>query len=373
MVKNPWDNDNQNNQNNNNNKKNESDNDTNKTKETLNFKNKQLNDFKKKTSEFIKASKSKYWSKFLKSPAKYAILIVLFIWFATGFYTVNTNEQAAVLRFGKYIVTKGPGLHYHLPYPIETAIVENVTQENKIEIGFRTTTKSFYTGNDDENKIDIPSEGVMLTGDENVVKADFTVVWNIKNLKNYLFKIRNQEDTIKIVSESVIREIVGQDDLLNVLFKGREEIQIATKIMLQKLLDDYESGVNVKRIQLLKVEPPEQVIDSYKDIQRAQLDAQSVINQAEAVLNQKVPEARGEAEKITKSAEAYKAKIVNKATGNAKRFAEVLKEYNKAKDITKKRMYIDTMENILKNANVTILDKNTSNNTLPYLPLKNKK
>jgi membrane protease subunit HflK len=348
MVKNPWEDD----------QDNQKEEKQSEKKEEKNDNIKQMNFNQFKGSKFFKKAKDKIGSKFLKSPVKFTVLIILSLWLISGLYIVDNGEQAVILRFGEYVRTSEEGLHYHLPFPIESAMIKKVTQEHRIEIGYKTSG---------DDTIDVPSEGVMLTGDENVVKADFTIIWNIKDLKEYFFNIKDQEYTIKIVAESVIREIVGQNSLLDVLIEKRDQIESQTKQSLQELMDKYEGGVQIRSVQLLSVEPPKPVIDSFNDIQRARLEKESMINKAEAYMNERVPYARGEAEKIIKNAEAYKAKTVNAATGDVSRFKEVLSQYRISRKVTEDKIYIDTMKELMKNTDLLIMDKNVGGNALPYL------
>ena len=292
-------------------------------------------------------------------------LVVIVLWIVSGFYRVNADEQGVVLRFGEWVRTTAPGLHYHLPYPIEEALTPGVTRVNRISIGFREPI-GFSS---DDSLRQVPEEALMLTGDENIVDINFTVFWLIKDAGKFLFNVRNQEITIKSLAESAMRDSIGRTPLEKVLTEGREIIESSTKTLLQSVLDSYEAGIEISQVQLQKVDPPEQVIDSFRDVQRAKADQEKIRNQAEAYRNDLIPKARGEAEKIIQEAEGYKREVVARSTGDAKRFLSVYNSYKLAKDVTVKRIYLETLEEVLKNANKIIIDESAGTGVVPYLPL----
>ncbi|HAE74994.1 MAG TPA: FtsH protease activity modulator HflK [Alphaproteobacteria bacterium] len=292
-------------------------------------------------------------------------LVVIVLWIASGFYRVNADEQGVVLRFGEWVRTTAPGLHYHLPYPIEEALTPGVTRVNRISIGFREPI-GFAS---DDSLRQVPEEALMLTGDENIVDINFTVFWLIKDAGKFLFNVRNQEITIKSLAESAMRDSIGRTPLEKVLTEGREVIESTTKTLLQSVLDGYEAGIEISQVQLQKVDPPEQVIDSFRDVQRAKADQEKIRNQAEAYRNALIPKARGEAEKIIQEAEGYKREVVARSTGDAERFLSVYNSYKLAKDVTVKRIYLETLEEVLKNANKIIIDESAGTGVVPYLPL----
>ncbi|MBL6934309.1 MAG: FtsH protease activity modulator HflK [Alphaproteobacteria bacterium] len=300
-----------------------------------------------------------------------SILIVLLIavaaWLFSGVYKVDTDEQGVVLRFGKWVRTTQPGLHYHLPGPIESVITPAVTRINKIEVGFRSPLKA---GKNSPTR-QVPEEALMLTGDENIVDINFTVFWRIKDAGQFLFNIRNPEATVKSVAESAMRETIGQDRLEPILTKGRGGIEEHTKGLMQGVLDDYGAGVEISQVKLEKVDPPEPVLNAFRDVQAAKADQETLQNQAMAYRNNLVPKARGEAAQITQEAEAYKQEIVARATGNAKRFLSVYNAYKVAKDVTRRRMYLEAMEEVVGDLNKVIIDIPAGDGTgvLPYLPL----
>ena len=290
----------------------------------------------------------------------FACLIFFILWLLTGFYKVNANEQGVVLRFGEWVRTTSPGLHYHLPYPIEIAKTPKVTKVNKTEIGFRVTGTSQRM---------LLEESLMLTGDENIVDINFSVFWIIDDAGKFLFKLRNPEKSVKSVSESVMREVIGITPIVDALAAGRQEIEILSLSKIQNVLDNYESGVKITQLQLQKVDPPDQVIDSFRDVQRARADKEKVINEAIAYKNDLIPRARGEAEQILQEAEAYKREIVARSEGDADRFNSVLKAYKNNEDVTRNRIYLETLEKIFQNATKVIIDTKQGSGVLPYLPL----
>ena len=289
-----------------------------------------------------------------------AILILIILWLLSGFYKVNANEQGVVLRFGEWVRTTLPGLHYHLPYPIERAKTPKVTKVNKTEIGFRELNNTQRM---------LLEESLMLTGDENIVDINFSVFWVINDAGKYLFKLRNPDASVKSISESVMREVIGNTPIADALAERRQEIEILSLDKIQNVLDKYESGIKVTQLQLQKVDPPDQVIDSFRDVQRARADKEKVINEGIAYKNDIIPRARGEAEQIIQKAEAYKREVVARSEGDAQRFESVLKSYKNNEDVTKKRIYLETLEGIFQNATKVIIDTKQGSGVLPYLPL----
>tara|TARA_B100000427_G_scaffold329718_1_gene347272 strand:- start:3025 stop:4167 length:1143 start_codon:yes stop_codon:yes gene_type:complete len=289
-----------------------------------------------------------------------SFLIIIFIWFLTGFYKVNANEQGVILRFGEWVRTTQPGLHYHLPYPIEVAKTPKVTKVNKTEIGFRTFR---------ESKRLLSEESLMLTGDENIVDINFSVFWVISDAGKFLFNLRKPENSIKAVSESVMREVIGNSLIASVLAEGRQDIETKSIEAIQLVLDNYQSGIKITQLQLQKVDPPDQVIDSFRDVQRARADKEKSINEAIAYRNDIIPKARGESSKITQEAEAYAKEVVARSEGDANRFNSILNSYKKNEDVTKNRIYLETLEEILQNASKVIIDTKQGSGVLPYLPL----
>jgi membrane protease subunit HflK len=300
------------------------------------------------------------------SGRSFILLLIIFagIWAATGFYRVNPQQQGVVLRFGEWVRTTAPGLHYHIPFPVETVLTPEVTRDNRIEIGYRDV------GGSSSSRRDIADESQMITGDENIVDIDFVVFWRVSDAGQYLFNLAEPDETIKVAAEAVMREIIGRTTIQTVLTEGRQEIQVQARQQLQDLLDEYKAGVRVRDVQLLAVDPPADVIDAFNEVQRARQDRDKLKNQADAFRNDIVPRARGEAAQLVAEAQAYEAEVVNRATGDASRFDQVYKAYLQNKDVTKERIYIETIEKILSNVDKIIIDESSSGNgVVPYLPL----
>ncbi|MBF0306207.1 MAG: FtsH protease activity modulator HflK [Alphaproteobacteria bacterium] len=297
------------------------------------------------------------------------LVVAVGLWFLTGFYRVGPDEQGVVLRFGKWVDTTGPGLHYHLPTPIESVLKPRVTRINTVELGFRSI--GGQRGAADTPTRDVSEESLMLTGDENIVDIDFAVFWQIKDAGQYLFNIRDPEGTVKVASESAMRDIIGQTPIHIALTEGRARIAIAARDLLQGLLDSYGAGIRVTQVQLLKVDPPGVVVDAFNDVQRAKADQERLRNEAEAYANDVLPRARGESVRLQQEAEAYKEQVVNLAQGDANRFLSVLESYRLSKDVTTRRLYLETMEDVLRRANKIIIDPGAegAQGVVPYLPL----
>jgi membrane protease subunit HflK len=296
------------------------------------------------------------------------LIAIVVIWLASGFYRVLPDEVGIVLRFGAYNRTTQPGLNYHLPAPIETALTPSVTRVNRTEIGYRSADTA--TGRGVVTR-QVPEEALMLTGDENIVDINFAVFWVIKDAKAYLFNIRDPEMTVKSAAESAMREVIGETPIASALAEGRGKIETETQKLLQSLLNDYGSGIELTEVQLQRVDPPDPVIDAFRDVQRAIADRARLRNEAEAYANDIIPRARGNAVRITQEAEAYRQQVTARAQGDAGRFDEVYKAYKAAQDVTQKRLYLETMEDILRNTNKVIIDRSAQGGSgvLPYLPL----
>jgi len=299
-------------------------------------------------------------------PLFLGLIILLIIWAASGLYRVLPDEQGVVLRFGKFVNTTQPGLNYHFPYPIETALTPKVTKVNRMDIGFRSGSDSGFSS---AGIADVPEESLMLTGDENIVNIDFSVFWVIKDAGNFLFKIQDPATTVKAAAETAMREVVAKSKLQSILTEGRSNIENETRDIAQGLLDEYESGIQITQVQTQKADPPDQVIDAFRDVQAARADMERAKNEAEAYQNDVIPRARGEAAKILQEAEAYKKQVVAAAEGEASRFLAIYNEYAKAKEVTQKRMYLETMEKVLANVDKIIIEKNVGAGVVPYLPL----
>ena len=299
-------------------------------------------------------------------PILFGLVILVIIWALSGLYRVLPDEQGVVLRFGKFTSTTQPGLNYHFPYPIETVLTPKVTKLNRIDIGFRSGSDSGFSST---GVADVPEESLMLTGDENIVNIDFSVFWVIKDAGHFLFKIQDPATTVKAAAETAMREVIAKSKLQSILTEGRSTIEIETQDIAQSLLDEYESGIQITQVQTQKADPPDQVIDAFRDVQAARADMERAKNEAEAYQNDVIPRARGEAAKILQEAEAYKKQVVAKAEGEASRFLAIYTEYAKAKEVTQERMYLETMEKVLADIDKVIIDKNAGTGVVPYLAL----
>jgi len=321
-----------------------------------------IREFQEKIKKFLPGGSS--------SGGKQTILVLIilgFVWLASGLYRVGPDEQGVVLRFGKFIKTTQPGLHYHIPVPIETVLTPKVTKVNRIDIGFRSERDSgFSTGG---GVADVPQESLMLTGDENIVNIDFSVFWLIKDAGKFLFEIQDPEGTVKAAAETAMREVIAKSKIQPVLTEGRALIEIETQEIIQSILDEYNSGIQITQVQTQKADPPDQVIDAFRDVQAARADMERSKNEAEAYANDVIPRARGEAAKIMQGAEAYKQRVVAASEGEASRFISIYNEYAKAKVVTQERMYLETMEKVLADIDKVIIDKNSGSGVVPYLPL----
>lgn len=296
---------------------------------------------------------------------KIILLVLLLVWLASGFYQVQPSEQGVILRLGKYTETTDAGLHYHLPYPFEEAFIVDISKERSINLG---VAEPEYGVRGAVNEF---TESHMLTGDENIVDINLTVVWNIKDAKDFLFKTRTPESTVKVAAQSVLREIIGQSKMEDVITGDRNKIENDTKKELQGLLDDFETGVNIVRVKLQKADPPTQVVEAFNEVQRAKTDAERFKNEAEAYANEVLPKAEGEAIKRTQEAEAYKQAVINRAEGEAKRFSSVYDAYKTGRIVTAKRLYLETMENVFKKTKKVVMEpSNKNSNMMPILPLK---
>jgi membrane protease subunit HflK len=297
-------------------------------------------------------------------------LAAVVLWGFSGFFRVEPDELGVVLRFGKYVREVQPGLNYHLPYPIEGALTPKALRVNKIDVGMRVV-EDLRRGS---TVRDVPEESLMLTGDENIVDVDFSVLWKVKpnGVGEYLFNIQNPEGTVKAVAESAMREVIGRSNIQPILTGARQNIESAVQELMQRVLDQYGAGVTIQQVQLQKVDPPTQVIDSFRDVQAARSDLERAQNEAQTYANRVVPEARGRAARVIQDAEAYREQTVAEAQGQTARFVQVYDQYKKAPDITRQRMYLETMERIFGGTDKIILDSGQGTGgtgVVPYLPL----
>ena len=280
-------------------------------------------------------------------------LLAIGLWAFSSFYTVKPEEKSVELFLGEFSSVGNSGLNF-APWPLVTYEVLPVTREQTESIGIGGR------GSD---------AGLMLTGDENIVDIDFNVVWNIKDAAEFLFNLRDPEQTIRAVSESAMREIIAQSELAPILNRDRDSIKDRLALLIQDTLDGYESGINIVRVNFDRADPPEQVIDAFREVQAAEQERDRLEKQADAYANRVLAQARGEAAQALETAEAYRAQVVNGATGEASRFSAILNEYLKAPEVTRKRMYLETMEEVLGRVDKVIIDDTGGSGVVPYLPL----
>jgi len=284
-----------------------------------------------------------------------ALLGVIGVWLMNSFYTVDADQEGVVLRFGKYVRSTPPGLHFII-WPIETVELPKVQAENQLNFGVSTRGGS--------------PEGLMLAGDQNIVDIKFTVLWKISDAEKFLFNVRDPERLVRVVAESSMREIVGRTQGDQIRTQGRLEAQNQVKDLIQTTLDRYNSGILIRGVKLEKADPPPAVIDAFEEVQRAEQNQNKFIREAESYRNKLLGEARGEAAKIVEDAKAYKARVVNEAEGEAQRFISVYDEYAKAKDVTRKRLFLETLEEVYSKTNKVIIEQGQQGSgVVPYLPL----
>lgn len=295
----------------------------------------------------------------LSSGLPYLGGILVVLWLASGIYVVGPDEQGVVLRFGAHVATEPPGLHYHFPYPIEEVYTPKVTEVRRIEIGYRSMGQT---------RRKMPTEGLMLTQDENIVDISFAVQYRISDPAQYLFNARNPESVVRQVAESSIREVVGRSKIDDVLTEGRAVIEQRVQALMQRILDQYKLGLMVDAVRLQEVHPPEPVLPAFLDVVSAREDLERARNEAEAYANDVIPRARGQAARLVEEAEGYRQRSIDQALGDASRFKQILSEYRQAPGVTRERLYLESMEEILRNANKVIVDSKRGNNVF-YLPL----
>ncbi len=290
------------------------------------------------------------FSRFLGKGIWSILGIVVLLWLASGIYIVKPDQQGIIRRFGEYSRTTSPGIHWRIPYPVERVDKPRVKQVKRAEIGFRTIDfgpPARYS--------DRPLESLMLTGNLNIIDCDMIVQYRIIDPVKYLFKVRDLETTVRLAAEASLRQVIGKHDIDEALTTGKSAIQIETMENLQEILDMYESGLSVVQVQLQEVHPPEAVKDAFKDVASAREDLNRLINQAQGYQNDVIPRARGMAAKVEKDAQAWASERITKADGDAQNFVKILKEYQKAKSVTRKRLLLETMEQILPGVQLYIL------------------
>lgn len=305
------------------------------------------------------------------TPKLIGIILVVIgaIWLASGFYILQEDEESVVMRFGEFVRNGLPGPNYHLPYPIETMQKYPVTRVQREEIGFRSGSPTNTSYARRQGNQVVSEESLMLTGDENILDINFVVQWKIKNLQDFVFKISDPFQTVKYAAESAMREVIGQTPLTDAQTEKRAMVEESVKDLLQSILDSYSSGIEIVGLQMLKVDPPEEVVEAFRDVQTARADKERLINEAYSYRNDILPRARGQAAKIIQAAEAYRESTIAKAAGDVRRFEAVQQEYAKAKDVTKRRIYLDTLQEIMSGLDKIIIDNDVSKGTVPYLPL----
>jgi membrane protease subunit HflK len=308
------------------------------------------------------------------------IMLVVFIlpilaWLSTGFYTVEPDQEGVVIRFGKYHTKTQPGLRYKFPDPIDKVIKVSVTAINREIIGARIPSGiDLVNRSDDKAKVNIPEESQMLTGDENIIDLHFFVQWKIKDSYNYVFKIRDissESNTLRLSAESAMREVMGLVKLNDAISEQRQDIEKKAKVILQKMLDEYQTGIEVVNLGILYSYVPAEVKDAYRDIQAAKADKEREINQAYTYRNDILPKARGQVFAILEEAKGKKETIISEAQGQANKFTSIYNEYKVVPELTKKRLYIEAMETILADKEKILITKGVSNSVLPLLPLQN--
>ncbi len=293
---------------------------------------------------------------------------LLLVWGLSGFYRVQADEQGVVLRFGKFHTQTSPGLNYHIPWPIETVLTPKVTIVNRVDIGMRAAGDTFRSRSGAVR--DVPEESLMLTGDENIVDVDFSVFWVINDASDFLFNIQNPEGTVKAVAESTMREVVGQNDIQPILTEQRQKTEEQVLGLMQKTLDSYGAGITITQVKMQKVDPPSAVIDAFRDVQAARADQERARNEANAYANRVVPEAQGEAVRIRREAEAYREQTVSEAEGQASRFAAIYNEYRNASEVTRQRIFLETLEKVMQKSDKVIIESTgNGSGVVPYLPL----
>jgi membrane protease subunit HflK len=295
-------------------------------------------------------------------------VVIGLLWVNSGIYKVQPDEQGVVLRFGKFQETVDPGLHYHWPYPVESVLLPKVTQVNQLQLGTARTGAATNVSNEDSH------DRQMLTGDENILEAECAVFWRIKDAKDFLFRIKNPEVSVRIAAESALREIIGRTPIQAAMSDKRQQIADQTRDLMQTLLDHEHAGILVSQVQLQRVDPPAAVIDAFNDVQRARADQERARNEADSYANDILPRARGEASKITQEAEAYKEQAVKLAEGDAKSFMSVYNSYVKSKDVTAWRLYMESMDELLKKSARVIVDTTGkgASAVMPYMNIGDK-
>ncbi len=287
----------------------------------------------------------------------FILILIAAVWLASGFYIVDEGRRGVVLRLGKYLETTMPGLRWHVPFPVESVEVVNVSGVRTVEVGYRGNQKNKQ-----------PQEALMLTDDENIVDVQFAIQYTLKSPEDYLFNNRNPDDNVLQAAETAIREIVGKSKMDFVLNQGRSEIAARVKVLMQGILERYKTGINITTVNLQGVQPPEQVQSAFDDAVRANQDRERFKNEGQAYANDVVPKARGVAARLIEEANGYKQSMISTSQGDASRFRQILAEYEKAPQVTRERLYLETMQQVLSSTSKVIVDQKGGQNLL-YLPL----
>ena len=285
------------------------------------------------------------------------VALAVLVWLASGFYIVDAGERGVVLRFGKYAETTQPGPRWHLPYPVETVEVVNVEQVRTVEVGYKNSVKTKVLG-----------EALMLTDDENIIDLQFSVQYTLKDPEDYLFANRDPDEAVKQAAETAMREIVGKSKMDYVLYEGRADVAARATKLMQEILDRYKTGINVSKLNMQNAQPPEQVQAAFDDAVKAGQDRERLKNEGQAYANDVIPKARGVAARLIEEANGHKQRVVAQAEGDASRFKQILVEYNKAPQVTRERLYQDTMQQVMSNTTKVLVDDKQGGNLL-YLPL----
>jgi membrane protease subunit HflK len=289
----------------------------------------------------------------------FVLFLIVAVWLASGFYIVDEGKRGVVLRLGKYLETTQPGPRWHIPYPVESVEVVNVSQVKSVEVGYRGNPKNKQ-----------PQEALMLTDDENIVDVQFAVQYTLKSAEDYLFNNKNPDDNVLQAAETAIREVVGKSKMDFVLAQGRSEVAARVKVLMQQNLDRYKTGINVTTVNLQGASAPEQVLPAFEDVVRAQQDRERFKNEGQAYANDVVPKARGVAARLIEESNGYRQSVISTAQGDASRFRQILSEYEKAPQVTRERMYLETMQNILSATSKVVVDQKSGSQSLLYLPLR---
>lgn len=297
-------------------------------------------------------------------------LVLLAIWGASGFYRVQPDELGVVMRFGAFDRTTPPGLNYRIPWPVEAVTTPRVTRINRVDVGFRAGAEQVQGGRVVPAR-DVLAESLMLTGDENIIDIDFAVFWRIRQAEEFLFNTRNPEETVKSAAESVMREVIGRTQIQAALTEARAQIEQEVRRGTQAIMDQYGAGVEITQVQMQKVDPPAAVVDAFRDVQRANADRERLRNEADSFRNDIIPRARGEAERMLQEAQGFRDSQVARARGEAGRFNAVFQAYSQAQDVTVRRLYLETMEEILRRNNMILVDDRLQG-LVPFLPLDNR-